>query len=417
MKQILLFLAVFFFAHSAIAAEDNIEVLLKKRLPNAKIKRLEANNSFADVFEILLEQPLDHNNPKAGTFQHRLFLHHRSRKAPMVFVTEGYSANERVYELPRLLNANQLTVEYRFFGASQPKKIDWQYLTNDQAIEDLHRIRKLFKKIYRKKWIATGISKGGTTTLIYKSKYPKDVRVAVPYVAPLALAQEDKRTDEHIKNRGTVACRDKLFDFQRLALERRDELIPMIKKKAKKNKEVYSIGFDAVLEYAVLEFTFSFWQWGGKCEDVPGRDADTKAIFDYLERVVSFNFYSDATYEYYKPAFYQFMTELGYYGFITDHLEDLLKKNTYSNQRFGPQGVDLSYKPYLQSVVNFLDKKGKRIIYIYGADDPWTACGYQPKEGIDALRMDLENGSHFTRISSFSKEDQKKIMKKLKKWL
>ena len=417
MKRLILLCSCLFIFISSHAAKKNIEQILKKKLPNAQIKKLETKDHFNAVFEIMIEQPLDHKDKSAGTFQQRLFLYHKDVKAPMVFVTEGYAARDRTYELSRMLNSNQLIVEYRFFGASVADSINWSYLKNDQAIEDLHRLNKIFKKIYKKKWVSTGISKGGTTTMIYKSKYPKDVKVAVPYVAPLALAQEDERTDKHIKNMGSVACKEKLFDFQKMVLERKKELLPMLEAQAKKDIMKYSIGFERALEFAALEFTFSFWQWGSKCEEVPGREATTDAIFTYLDKVVSFSFYSDATYEYYKPAFYQFMTELGYYGFITDHVADLLTQKEYSNRTFGPLNADLAYKPYLQPVVDYLDKKGKRVLLIYGAIDPWTSCGYQPKEGTDMLRMDLEGGSHFTRIGNFSRADQEKIRKQLNEWL
>ncbi|MGB0405631.1 MAG: PhoU domain-containing protein, partial [Fusobacterium sp.] len=49
--------------------------------------------------------------------------------------------NEESPELAKILNSNQLIVEYRFNGGSRPKNIQYQYLTNDQAMDDLHRIR------------------------------------------------------------------------------------------------------------------------------------------------------------------------------------------------------------------------------------------------------------------------------------
>lgn len=35
--------------------------------------------------------------------------------------------------------------------------------------DDLHAVRNAFKSIYPGKWIATGISKGGQTTLLYRT--------------------------------------------------------------------------------------------------------------------------------------------------------------------------------------------------------------------------------------------------------
>lgn len=416
-----LFSFLFLVSHitfAQVAELSSVEKYIKKKLPNAKVKKIEAKDHFKGAYEIRFQQPLDHDNPKAGTFEHRIFLSHVDKKKPMLFVTEGYAARQTTYEMAKILTSNQIIVEYRFYGGSRPKEIKWQYLTNDQAMEDLHRIKKIFKKLYRKEWVSTGISKGGTTTLIYKSKYPKDVCVAIPYVAPLAFAQEDTRTDDHQKNTGTEACRNKIIAFQRTALKQREELIPMIEKYATTNSHTFSLGAEVVLEYAVLEFPFSFWQWGANCDDIPGTDASAQEVFDYIESIVSWNFYSDRTIDYFLPAFYQFMTELGYYGFPTENVEDLLVtvKNP-SNLIFGPKEVDLTYKPYLQPVNDFLMKKGKRVLYIYGGLDTWTACGVIPNPKTDALNMTLADGSHTTRIKDFPKKDQEIIYKKLDKWL
>ncbi len=397
---------------------SKLHSLLKKRLPNATIKILEAKDHFSEAYEIMLDQPLDHKNVAAGDFQQLIYLQHVDRKQPMVMETAGYAARFRTNELSQILKGNQLTVEYRYAGKSKPQKMDWQYLNNDQASDDLHRIKKLFKKIYKKDWVSTGVSKGGQTTLIYKSKYPKDVCVAVPYVAPMPLAQEDKRTDTHQANIGSDECRQKIRDFQRAALKKRSELIPMLNRFAEKNKLSYSIGTDVALEYAVLEFPFSFWQWGGFCDDIPASSADSEAIFDYINKIVQWNFYSDASAETYLPSFYQFITELGYYGFPKAHLEDLLVAvPNPSNTIFAPKGVDLTYRSYLHPVVDYLKKKGDRIIYIYGEYDTWTACGVTPPKERDALKIVKIAGDHSTRIKNIPEEQQQKIYEKLKKWL
>ena len=407
---------LFFLPYVTVAA--GILELLEQKIPDATIKQLKGKKPFEAVFEIRLKQALDHKDKKAGYFEQRLFLHHRNLDSPMLFVTEGYDARNRVYELATILQSNQLIVEYRFYGASVPEKIDWQYLTNDQAMQDLHRIAKLFKKIYKEKWVSTGISKGGTTTLIYKSQYPRDVKVAVPYVAPLALDQEDKRIDEHILSIGTAECREKLYAFQREVLKRRTDMLSLLDNFVRRKQISFSMELGDVLEYAVLEYTFSFWQWGHECSDVPDSTASNKMLFNHLNRVVSYDFYSEKTYEYFKPAFYQFMTELGYYGFIKTHVEDLLvTEKDANNLRFGPKEVSYKFEPYLQDVVDFLDKKGNRILYIYGALDPWTACGYTPTPRVDALRIDKENGSHSTRIKDMPQAEKEKISSTLEQWL
>lgn len=412
---LLLFLSISFNSF----AESKLLKLIEKKIPNASIKKLKNSDHFQEVYEIMIRQPLDHKNPAAGHFEQRLYLAHHDRKSPMVFVTEGYGARQRTYELSKALKSNQLIVEYRYYGKSKPVNHDWKYLKNDHAMDDLHRLRKLFKKIYRKKWLATGISKGGTTTLTYKYRYPKDVHAYVAYVAPLTLGQEDKRTDEHIMSIGSKSCRDKLDTFQKEALKRRENLVRMVEQWAKEEKKQFDfMGYGRVFEYAVLEYTFSFWQWGADCDKVPGLDASDQEYFDHLNTVVGYDFYSDATCDYFRPSYYQFVTELGYYGFIHDHVKDLLvdAKNP-NNLIFAPQNTDLSYYNYSQPVIDWLDKNGDKIIYIYGEIDTWTACGYHPTAEVDALRLDKKGGSHYTRIATFDEADQDKVYAKLKKWM
>ena len=196
-------------------AAATIDSLLRVYLPEATINVVTPSENFEAAFEIMLPQPLDHKNPQLGTFDQRIILYHKGLENNTLMVTAGYSAGNRESELAAILDANQIVIEYRFFGASIPDKMDWQYLKNDQAIQDLHRVRTLFQSIYNNQWISTGISKGGTTALIYKSQYPDDVAATVAYVAPLALAQEDKRTNEHLSTVGSDACRHKITTFQR----------------------------------------------------------------------------------------------------------------------------------------------------------------------------------------------------------
>lgn len=417
-RSSLLLLVMVLFA--GITKAGSIEKKLRKKIPSiVKIEAIEHNAHFKSAWDIRITQLLDHKNPKEGTFEHRLFLSHYNFKAPMVFVTAGYTGSPRTRELSKILNANQLVCEFRYFGESKPEKLDWNYLSNTQAIEDLHTIAKEFKKVYKGKWVATGTSKGGTTCLFYKAAYPYDVAASVPYVAPMPVAQEDKRCDDHIKTIGEEACREKLFAFQRRCLELREEIMPMVKEEVKKNGWTFEIGVDAAYEYMVLEYTFSFWQYAHDCSTVPGPDADAEEVYNHLNELVGLSLYHDAGVKFYAPAFYLFWKENGYYGFITDHLQDLLKyAKKPSNGVFAPKDADLTYNAaYMEDALGFIKKEGNNIIYIYGEYDTWTACGVHPSAQTNSIRMSKAKGSHTTRIKTFSEEDQEKIYAKLREWV
>lgn len=424
-KSLALFVIVGIAVSSCRVHLETLEILtfhqkLEKLFPDAEITKMEAKDHFTKAFQMVLKQPLDHKNPSAGSFKQYVYLSHIEESLPTVIITEGYNANPRTYELTKIFKGNQVQVEYRFYGKSRPDTIPWEYLKNDQAIEDYHLIVSKLKRLYTGRWISTGISKGGETVLIYKSKYPWDVEVAVPYVAPLIDTQEDPRTQEHINSVGTDECREKITRLQRLVLENRTDILKEISEYAKvKEMSFTELTVDEALEYAVLEFPFSFWQWGFICDNIPDEQATSKDLFEYINKVVGFSFYNDQTYYDLLPSYYQHMVELGYYGFDTTPVKDLLKVVHHpTNLRFAPKDTDLTYNSdYIKSVRDFVENKGKKILYIYGEYDTWGACAPTPKPHVDALKMVLEGASHKTRIKNFSEEDRLIIYDKLRKWL
>ena len=208
---------------------------LKRRieqLPNIKdLQRLESGQ-FKDKYVLYIEQPISHEDPSLGTFRQRVFVMHAGLDRPTVLVTEGYGASYAANpkyreELSKLFNTNVIFVEHRYFLESTPKPLDWQYLTAENSANDLHNVTMIFKEIYKKKWIATGISKGGQTALIYRAFFPADVEITVPYVAPLCKSAEDGRHEPFIANfAGTPEQRAKILDFQKEILKRRASLQP-----------------------------------------------------------------------------------------------------------------------------------------------------------------------------------------------
>lgn len=425
LKKLFFFLLISATVVSCKGSEANLEGLsfkeqLKVLFPSAEISAVKVQDHFTEAYQLILKQALDHQDASAGTFNHYMYVSHASYNKPTVLVTEGYNARPQTYELSKMLQSNQVQVEYRFYGKSRSSSIQWQYLKNDAATKDYHKIVTKLKRLYTNKWLSTGISKGGETVLIYKSKYPKDIDVAVPYVAPLINTQEDPRTTQLINTVGTEECRDKIVQFQRAVLKNRDEVLKELEKYATEKKVLFTkMPVEEALEHAVLEFPFSFWQWGSRCDEIPNARASSAALFAYLKKVAGFYLFSDAGIYNYLPSFYQHMTELGYYGYDTAPVQDLLVYIKISSlECFGPENVALTYNSkYIKEVRDYVENKGNQILYIYGAYDPWGACAPTPKPTVDALKMVLQEGHHGTRIRHFSKDDQQKIYAKLQDWL
>ena len=212
-----LLLLVLLAVPASLSAQTALKQKLNKISAIKEVRPLETSE-FAEKYVTYFTQPLDHRHPEKGSFRQRVIVAHIGFNRPTVIVTEGYGAAYALRpkyreELSKLLNANMIFVEYRYFLESTPEPKDWQYLTAESSADDLHAITTAFKNIYPGKWIATGISKGGQTALLYRTFYPDDVDISVPYVAPLCYGVEDGRHEPFLHNVSTAENRKKIEDF------------------------------------------------------------------------------------------------------------------------------------------------------------------------------------------------------------
>ncbi len=411
-----------------LSAQENEKSELYKKLitlPGVTVKTIEADNHFTEAFEIFLTQPVDHLNPNSGAkFTQRIYLRHVDVNKPMIMNNEGYNTNERRRtELAKIIKCNEIIVEHRYFGESKPdSNLGWKYLTTAQAAADHKRIVDLFKSIYKGKWVSTGISKGGQTSIFFKYYYPNAVDVWVPYVAPLNFEKEDKRIFSFFDNVGTEECRNKITEFQRAILKNRKEIIPLLKERMEEKNYEFSFGLDETLEYAVYEYLFAFWQWGySSCDEIPEPTSSPEELFKHLYTVSSFDYFDVKSSANFTPFFYQAYTELGYYGYETEDFSDLLvgnKADYVSSVFFAPQNVELEFNNDLMKNINsFIKTNGNNMLFIYGGNDTWSATAVEIGENTNAVKMIKKNGSHRTRISSFEGKEKEKIYSILEKWL
>lgn len=414
---LLLFVSSFSFSQS----ESELYSKLKTIKEISSIEVIKADTTFKEAYEIMFEQPFDHQNLGGPKFKQRIFLSHLDFTKPVVFINEGYAANRNYKsELSRIIESNQIIVEHRYFGKSTLGVDDWQYLTTKQSSDDHYAIINALKKIYNGKWISTGISKGGQTSIFLKYYHPDAVDVSVPYVAPLNLSQEDPRIYEFFYNVGDEECRSKVTQFQRTALQRRDEILPMIKEYSSEKKYTYSIGLDFAYEYAVLEYAFSFWQWyNDGCNKIPAPDAPAKEYYENMKSLM--DYVSDQSQNYFAPFMYQAYTEVGYYGYEIGQFSDVLKflkGDIVSSCIFFPNGCELKFNNELMPKVNqFIQEKGNNMLYIYGELDAWSSTAVEIGSKTNAVKMVKKGGSHRTRINSFSDEEKENIFNTLENWL
>ena len=206
-RRILLLVLAAVFVLPAVARTP-LQQRLEKLERAIEVTPLESTR-FDEKYELVLRQPLDWQAPEKGSFTHRIVVSHAGFDRPTILVTEGYGAKyayrpDYREELSQLLDANIVFVEHRYFLGSTPDPRDWHYLTAEASACDLHDVRQLLGAIYPGKWIATGISKGGTTTMLYATFFPGDVDGYVPYVGPVNRSREDGRHEKFLRRVGTA---------------------------------------------------------------------------------------------------------------------------------------------------------------------------------------------------------------------
>ncbi len=375
---------------------------------------------FTETYKIMVTQPVDHNNPSGPTFQQAVYLKHNSESDPVILHTEGYRSSEsRKSDLNPLFPSNYVGIEHRYYGESTPANKDWQYLTIEQAAADHHKIVESLKTVYSGKWLSTGGSKGGKAALFHKRFYPEDVDATVVYVAPISLDLPDLRIDNFLNTHGTVECRDKIKNFQRMALIKRDAMVNKIEEYSTQNGFTFSVGAEAVLEYAVIDYQFSFWQYNNiDCALIPDESSTDQEIFDHLNEVHPILFYEDRLISRLEPFFYQAYTQGGMYYPIEDHLSDLLTTLSSPRQRsLAPANVDMVYSNSLMLDISaWLKSYGNNIIYIYGENDPWTAAAVNPDEQITNSIQIIQQGVNH-RFTLDELDELPRIYALLEDWL
>ncbi|MBQ2368408.1 MAG: aminopeptidase [Bacteroidaceae bacterium] len=428
LKRYFMVMLLIVFAVTLNAKKNDITKMLKKIDAVSSFEKIEKLDTLRSYYSLKFTQQLDKDNPEAGTFEQRVLLGHRGWDRPMVIITQGYggggsfSSNRFYEELTTLIDANVLFVEHRYFDESTPSPCNWDYLTIPNSMEDYHAITTAFKEFYKNKWLSTGISKGGSTSMFYRAYYPDDVDVSVPYVAPLCVALEDGRHESFLEQASTKAARDAVRNFQLLLLERKEVYMPLFEDYCKKKNYTFRQPLSVIYDYCVLEYAFSFWQWGKPASEIPTLEKGDEVVFKYFIASCDPDYFSRGN----KLDSFsvQAVKDFGYYGYnvepfkkyIKEPLEDYYKKIMLSEEWY-----DVEFDGSVhRKVVDYLTENDPKMIYIYGEWDPWTANGvtWLRDRNKKNIRIFIEpDGSHKARIGTMPENMKKEILDLLEEWV
>jgi hypothetical protein len=377
-------------------------------------------------YDLTYQQPIDHAYPLLGSFSQHAILMVRGVDRPFVMQTSGYnlSARSRVSEPSALFGANELRYEHRFFEASIPAApADWSKLDIRQAAGDAHRLAAALHWIFPGKWLNTGASKGGMTSVFQRRFYPCDVDATIAYVAPASVGLSDPQYNVFLADVGGAAyasCRAEVRAFQRRLLEQRAELLPLI------GGTFTQIPIAKAYEMAVEELAFTLWQYTNPDDPTRGCAAIPPATATPTEMVTFLNFHAgpatiagDSSVTLFRPYYHQSAAQLGYPSPVEVGLADLLLyPGSDVPEVYLPPGTtpafDASAMPDIRSWVTAL---GARIMFIYGEYDPWSARMFEPTAANDSMRYVDVAGNHGAVIGSLEPADRAAAIAKLASWL
>ncbi len=376
-------------------------------------------------FEIQFDQPVDHANPGGPRFQQYATLIHKDVAAPMVLLHTGYGNWYYDFpgELTRLLGANQIVVEHRFFRGSRPTgTAAWAHLTIEQSAADHHRISDALHRIYRGRWLETGASKGGMTSIYHRRFYPDDVDGTVAYVAPQSFGAPDYRYEPHLEQLGPPACRQALRDLQaELLRDRRAMLEARAQSEAVNRGFLYTrITLPVAVESAVVALEWSFGQYDGaaRCAQVPAVTASDSLVWGFLSNTSPVSSSNDEDIAEFEAYYYQAEVELGYPGTMDDHLTGLTLYGPTDFEGTYPVGVTRpAWRAEPMTDVDvWVKAMGDGIVFLYGEWDPWSGGMFELGNAQDSLRVVAPQAPHGASIGDLVAVDQTAVLAKLEVW-
>ncbi|GAU68091.1 tripeptidyl aminopeptidase [Streptomyces sp. NBRC 110611] len=378
-------------------------------------------------FVLNYTQPIDHRHPGKGTFQQRLTLLHKSVDRPTVFFTSGYnvSTTPSRTEPTKVIDGNQISLEYRYFTPSRPEPANWKKLDIRQAANDQHRIFRALHPIYGKNWIATGGSKGGMTATYYRRFFPHDMNGTVAYVAPNDVRNdEDSAYDRFFRTVGTERCRTDLAAIEREALVRREEMVKRFQAWADKEKQTFHTAGNADRAYEVMvtDLAFGFWQYQPAetaCAEIPEPTVSTDKLWEWMDEVGGFDSYTDQGMEPYMPYYYQAGTQLGEPGYDYPNLAGLLKyPGINSSRTFVPKDIPMRFdKRAMPDIDRWVRHHANRMMFVNGEYDPWNSEHFTLGRGArSSYVFTVPGGNHGANIAKLKEADRTKATAALLEW-
>jgi len=392
-------------------------------LPGVTAEERSTSTPGYTYIRLAITQPVDHDDPDGPTFVQHVSLLHKDTRAPMVVQTSGYWDYYRDFpvELTRLLAANQISIEHRFFGASRPEPADWSKLTIEQMAHDQHAIIAALRTIYDGAFVTTGGSKGGMTAVYHRRFFPDDVEATVPYVAPLSFGAPDPRYEAFLDTIGPAACRQGIRDLAvELLSNRRAAMEQRTRDDATAQGHAYTrIAVGPAVESSIASLEWAFWQYYGVglCQQLPPTTASDEDLWQFLSTVSPPSDNSDASIDAFEPYYYQAYAQLGFPDTGGDYLAPHVE---YGDEDYvgalPPVVPTYDGGAAMQDIDQWVRTDGAQLLFVYGEWDPWTGGQFELGDARDSLRLTVAQGSHAAQIGGLASADREAALGRLAAW-
>lgn len=416
---------------------QNIENQLKELFGKKNVSAIDST-SFTEFYEINVPQYIDHEHKRKGQFSQRVRLGIVNKNAINVMLTEGYdiprmhmNPNFKM-EVTSLLNANQIIIEHRYFGASIPDSLSKKYLTYEQASADFHYIKEKLKPLLTNKWITTGVSKSGDAALAYRYYYPNDVAATLVYGISLTTVAEEPRIEQFFDAKRNTEQGKLINQAQLYLLQNKRKLLPLFQKICEiEQQNLKPWDIEVLYDYGVLDLENSFWQNYKSMEDFKAENREviemerTRDEYKLVEipsnpedRMVFTAAYSAIgnIVPRMKSHYYQAFSQGGYYGYNEEPFLPYLKLKDYPLSIFAGEKTTFNPK-FRQLEKKWTETSMQNVILINGTNDPWSVCKIVPSSTKDNLVISVENANHGLRLEDLPNDQMAKVKNKLSNWL
>ena len=392
-----------------VLTETGLFTDIKENPDTSAMKKKENGElDYQSQYSMFISQPVNHNQPDGDKFKQKVCILFRGYDRPTIMVTEGYLWRRfsDAEDIGINLNANMVHVEHRNFGESYTQdKGKWEFETSAQASADLHAVYQALKPIFKGKWMSTGTSKSGETSMDYAYYYPNDMNLAAAFCSPFNVSLSDKAFGKYLFNEvDTEELRDVIKKNIRWALTDGEKGLYLSVCKTLKEVGEPEPTFTEYV-FNIFDTYFNVFQYTLPSKHQEALEEMTKDEKSYVNAICNtimgnrnlafYTYFVDCAKEQGlpNPGFDYFADLLEGTSFkAEDVLASLLKEedrwllNYYDNS----QRIDIRE--------NFFVNSTMPLLFFYSKNDPWSA-GQPDKLGSNAKKVINPIGVHSPKIN------------------